>query len=242
MSTSTRWAPLAGLALLIAAPAEAMDDTATFWRVDGLVEHRFHDRSPATEWKTKAWIGDDYNKLRIENSGVLDNAGRIDGEGGTKGIDTRFFYSRLISDFWDAKVGIQAVAFGPNLWRTGLVAGVEGLAPYGFHVDAVAGLSQTGIASLRLEVSYDVLLTQKLIAQPFVEAMLASGDDRQIDLGAGLSRVEVGLRLRYEFAKELAPFVGVSFEQFTGATASYVAADGDPTSKVRAIVGVKTWF
>jgi copper resistance protein B len=240
-SIGTRLA-LALLLASIAAPAAAMDDAAIYWRVDAMAERRFHDRAPAWEWKSKAWLGDDYNKLRIENSGVLSDTGKIDKEGGTKGIDSRFFYSRLISDFWDAKVGVQATVFGPGLVRTAFIAGFEGLAPYGFHVDATASIGQSGVAMLRLEVDYDILFTQKLIATPFVEAVFASGDDRAIDLGAGLSRFEVGVRLRYEFAKEFAPYVGVSFEQFTGATASYVAADNEPTSKVRAMVGLKVWF
>jgi copper resistance protein B len=239
--TSTSLA-LAALLAALASPAAAMDDAAVFWRVDAMAERRFHDLAPAWEWKTKAWLGDDYNKLRIESSGVLADSGKIDKEGGTKGIDSRFFYSRLISDFWDAKAGIQAVVHGPGLVRTGFIAGFEGLAPYGFHVDVTASLSQTGIAMLRLDVEYDIPLTQKLIATPFVEAVVASGDDRAIDLGAGLSRFEVGLRLRYEFAKEFAPYVGVSFEQFTGNTASFVAADNEPISKLRAMVGLKVWF
>ena len=242
MSTSTRTILLTAMALFSASPVRAMDDGAIYWRFDGLVEHRFHNQEPASEWKTKAWIGDDYNKLRLENSGVLRDDGRIDNEGGTKGIDSRFFYSRLISPFWDAKAGVQFAAFDRGITRSGFIAGFEGLAPYGFHVDAVGGVSQTGIASFRLEVDYDILFSQKLIATPYVEAIVASGDDRTIDLGAGLSRFEVGLRLRYEFAKEFAPYIGVSFEQFTGPTATYVAADGDPTWKLRAIVGLKVWF
>ena len=240
-STSTRLA-FAALLAVLASPAAAMDDAALYWRVDAMAERRFHDRAPAWEWKTKAWLGDDYNKLRIENSGVLTDGGRIDKEGGTKGIDSRFFYSRLISDFWDAKAGIQATVYGPGLTRTAFIAGFEGLAPYGFHVDVTASLSQTGIAMLRLDVEYDILFSQKLIATPFVEGVVASADDRAIDLGAGLSRFEVGVRLRYEFAKEFAPYIGVSFEQFTGNTATYVAADNEPTSKLRLLVGLKTWF
>src|SRR5690349_18415291 len=109
----------------MASPAVAMDDNAIFWRVDGMAEQRFHNRSPATEWQSTAWIGDDTNKLRLYNGGVIDtNTGWIDKEGGTKGIETRAFYSRLIAPYWDAKVGIGATAFGPNLWRTGFLAGV----------------------------------------------------------------------------------------------------------------------
>ena len=173
---------------------------------------------------------------------MLDDGGLIDGEGGTKGIDNRFFYSRLISDFWDAKAGVQVTVFDRGVTRSGFLAGVEGLAPYGIHVDAVLGVSQTGVVSARLEATYDVLLSQKLIAQPFVEAMLASQDDPAIQLGSGLSRYEVGLRLRYEIIKEVAPFIGVSFEQFTGNTASFATADGQATSRLRALVGLKVWF
>ena len=70
----------------------------------------------------------------------------------------------------------------------------------------------------------------------------SSTDDPAIRLGAGLSRLELGLRVRYEFVKEFAPHVGVSFEQFTGTTASFPASDGEPISKLRALVGPKVWF
>jgi copper resistance protein B len=233
---------LALAAIFQATPALAMDDQATFWRFDGRVEKRLTSVAPATDWATSAWIGDDSTKLRLQNSGVIDDSGRIDNEGGSRGIDTRFFYSRRISDFWDAKAGVQFTVFDQGVTRSGFAAGVEGLAPYGIHLDAVLGVSQTGVVSGRLEATYDVLLSQKLIAQPFVEAMLASQDDPAIQLGSGLARYEVGLRLRYEIAKEFAPYLGVSFEQFTGTTASLVAAEGGPTANLRALVGLKVWF
>jgi copper resistance protein B len=245
MRTSTERLLLAvpaSLALLTAAmPAAAMDDQAIYWRVDGLVERRI-SASPLSEWQVSGWIGDDLTKLRLQNSGVLNNSGRIDNEGGTKGIDSRFFYSRLISDFWDAKGGVQFTVFDRGVTRSGFLAGFEGLAPYGIHVDAVLGVSQSGVLSARLDASYDLMLSQKLIAQPYLEAMLASKDDPEIQLGSGLARYEVGLRLRYEIVKEVAPYIGVSFEQFTGPTAGFVAAEGEPTSNVRAMVGLKFWF
>jgi copper resistance protein B len=229
-------------AIVLATPAMAMDDQATYWRFDGRVEKRLTSVAPATEWATSAWIGGDANRLRLESSGVIDDTGRIDNEGGTKGIDNRFFYSRAISDFWQAKAGVQFTVFDQGVTRSGFMAGIGGLAPYGIHVDAVLGVSQTAVVSARFEATYDVLLSQKLIAQPFVEAMLASKDDPAIQLGSGLARYEVGLRLRYEIVKEVAPFIGVSFEQFTGSTATFVAAEGGPTSNLRALVGLKVWF
>jgi len=230
------------LALAVAPSARAMDDQDIFWRVDGFAEKRITAIGPATEWQALGWIGNDLTKLRLQNSGVVDDNGRIENEGGTKGIDSRLFYSRLISDFWDAKAGVQFTVFDQGVTRSGFLAGVEGLAPYGIHIDAVAGVSQTGVLSARLEASYDILLSQKLIARPYLEAMLASKDDPAIQLGSGLARYEVGLRLRYEIVKEVAPYVGVSFEQFTGATANFVAAGGGATSNLRGLVGLKFWF
>ena len=237
----TKWM-VAVAATCTAMPVLAMDDQATWWRFDGRVEKRLTALAPATDWATSAWIGDDLTKLRLQNSGVIDDSGHIDNEGGTRGIDSRFFYSRRISDFWDAKAGVQFTVFDQGVTRSGFIAGVEGVAPYGIHLDAVLGVSQTGVVSARLDATYDILLSQKLIAQPFVEAMLASQDDPAIQLGSGLARWEVGLRLRYEIAKEVAPYIGVSFEQFTGTTASLVAAEGGPTSNLRALVGLKVWF
>jgi copper resistance protein B len=229
-------------AIFLAMPVLAMDDQATYWRFDGRVEKRLTSVAPATEWATSAWLGDDSTRLRLQNSGVIDDSGLIDNEGGTRGIDNRFFYSRRISDYWDAKAGVQLTVFDHGVTRSGFIAGVEGVAPYGIHVDAVLAVSQTAVMSARLEANYDVLLSQKLIAQPFLEAMLASQDDPAIQLGSGLARYEVGLRLRYEIVKEVAPYVGVSFEQFTGNTANFVPAQGGPTSNLRALVGLKVWF
>ena len=240
-STITRLLGIAAL-VLAAAPVQAMDDQDIWWRFDGRAEKRISSVAPATEWAASAWIGEDRNKLRLANTGIVGDNGRIDNEGGTRGVDSRFFYSRLISDFWDAKAGVQFTVFDEGVTRSGFLAGVEGLAPFGIHVDLVAGVSQTGVVSARLEASYDALLSQKLIATPYLEAMVASKDDPAIQLGSGLARVELGLRLRYEITKEVAPYVGVAFEQFTGNTAGFVAASGEPTSLVRALVGLKVWF
>jgi copper resistance protein B len=230
------------MVLLGVGPAAAMDDGASFWRVDALVERRAASIAPDTAWQSSAWMGGDIDRIRLETAGVLGDDGRIDNEGGTVGIDNRLFYTHMIAPFWDAKAGLQFALFDRGEKRAAFMAGVEGLAPQGIRVDAVAGVSQTGVVTARLEASYDILFTQKLVAQPYVEAVAASGDDAPIGLGSGLSRIEGGLRLRYEIEKEVAPFIGVSFEQFTGATAAYVAADGGQTSKLRLLAGLKLWF
>src|SRR3989337_427142 len=110
---------LAAAAVAVATPVAAMDDQATYWRFDGRAEKRLSGVAPATEWAASAWIGDDSTKLRLYNSGIVGDSGHIDNEGGTKGIDSRFFYSRLISDFSAAKAGAALPVFHEGVPRSG---------------------------------------------------------------------------------------------------------------------------
>ena len=106
----------------------------------------------------------------------------------------------------------------------------------------MAGVSQTGVVNARLEASYDALLSQKLIATPYLEAMVASKDDPAIQLGSGLARFELGLRLRYEITRQFAPYIGVSYEAKTGRTADFARADGEDPTTTSLVAGVRIWF
>ena len=53
---------------------------------------------------------------------------------------------------------------------------------------------------------------------------------------------EIGLRLRYQFIPEFAPYVGVSYERSFGGTADFARARGEDAEAVRALVGIRTWF
>jgi len=53
---------------------------------------------------------------------------------------------------------------------------------------------------------------------------------------------EAGLRLRYEFRKEFAPYVGVEWSRAFGDTADYIEARGGEADDTRLVVGLKAWF
>lgn len=65
--------------------------------------------------------------------------------------------------------------------------------------------------SARVETTYDLLLTQRLIAQPRLEINAAAQDARQFGVARGLNDIELGLRLRYEVIREIAPYVGINW-------------------------------
>lgn len=63
-----------------------------------------------------------------------------------------------------------------------------------------------------------------------------------IGIGAGLSSVETGLRLRYEFIPEFAPYIGIEYERKIGNTADYARATGEDADIGRLVTGVRAWF
>ena len=64
----------------------------------------------------------------------------------------------------------------------------------------------------------------------------------ELGIGAGLSSVEAGLRLRYEFIPEFAPYVGVEYERKLGDTADFVRAAGEDVGGWALLIGIRGWF
>ena len=54
--------------------------------------------------------------------------------------------------------------------------------------------------------------------------------------------VEAGLRLRYEFRKEFAPYVGVSWLRSFGQTAALRRGEGEDRSIFQLVAGIRMWF
>ena len=94
----------------------------------------------------------------------------------------------------------------------------------------------------RIEGYYDQRITQRLILQPRAELNLAAQDVPENGIGAGLSDIELGLRLRYETAREFAPYVGVSWDRKLGDTADFARAAGEDPSSTSLVLGIRAWF
>ena len=93
-----------------------------------------------------------------------------------------------------------------------------------------------------MKAEYDLLLTQRLIFTPELEASLYGKDDPERGIGSGLSEGSLSLRLRYEVTREFAPYVGVSFERKFGQTARYASDAGASRSQTAIMAGVRFWF
>jgi copper resistance protein B len=119
---------------------------------------------------------------------------------------------------------------------------VQGLAPYWFEVDATAYVGTEGRTALRLSAEYELLMTQRLILQPRIEANFYGKNDPAVGVGSGLANGALGVRLRYEINRQFAPYIGVERYQTFGNTADMVRASGGRSGETRFVAGIRMWF
>ena len=150
-------------------------------------------------------------------------------------------YGRQFSRWWDIVGGIRQ-DFRPGPAQTWAAIGVQGLAPYWFEIEATAYVGASGRTHARFEVEYELLVTNRLIFQPLVEAEIFGKSDLERGVGAGVSTTDAGFRLRYEFRREVAPYVGVVWSKKWGKTADFAEAAGEATGGMRLVTGVRLWF
>jgi copper resistance protein B len=192
------------------------------------------DQGAGFEWEGQAWIGTDLDRLWLRSEGE-----RIGGR--TQAADLEVLYGRSIARWWDLVAGVRH-DFKPGASQDFAAIGVMGLAPYKFEVAATAYIGESGQTAARAEIEYETLLTNRLILQPLVELNLYGQDDARRGIGSGLSTVEAGLRLRYEFTRKFAPYVGVVRERAFGHTAELRRDEGEDIDDTRFVAGLRIWF
>ncbi len=211
-----------------------MDDNASAGtllldRLESFAGQGAHGQS----WEAQGWYGNDRDKLAFRSEG--DRA-----DGSTSG-DATLAWSHAVAAFWDAQLGVRHdIGAGPE--RNWLAAGVQGLAPYWFEIEATAYAGPGGRTAARLRAEYELLFTQRLILQPEIEVNVYGKDDKARGIRAGVSGVEAGLRLRYEIRRSVAPYVGIAWEHLTGGTADLAAGQGRRVTDRRWVAGIRLWF
>lgn len=185
-------------------------------------------------WEGRGWIGTDLNRawLRTEGERVSNR---------TESANVEVLYGHSVSPWWDVVTGVRQ-DFKPGNGQTFAAIGVQGLAPQKFEVEATAYLGQRGQTALRFEAEYELLLTNRLILQPLVEVNAYGKDDRLRGIGSGLGTAEAGVRMRYEFTRQFAPYIGITREQAFGRTADFRREESRQRGATRFVLGFRTWF
>jgi copper resistance protein B len=188
----------------------------------------------ALNWDNKGWVGKDRTRLWFRSEGARD-------DDGVEHAEAQVFYGRALRRWWDVLVGVrQDLRPGPA--RTWAAVGLQGLAPYWFEVEATAYFGAEGRTHFRFETEYELLLTNRLILQPLVEVDVYGRSDPGRGIGGGLSSADAGLRIRYEFRRELAPYVGITWDRKFFGTADLARAGGSRVSGARLATGLRLWL
>jgi copper resistance protein B len=188
----------------------------------------------AFAWKVSAWAGGDFDRALLRSEGER-------ADGGIDRADAELLWNHAIAAFWNTELGVRR-DFGQGADRQWIAFGVSGLAPYGIELGATGYLGGAGRSAVRVELDYEVVLTQRLILQPRLELDAYGRDDAAARTGSGLSDAAFGLRLRYEIRREFAPYVGVEWSRRFGRSADYAQADGHGSRDAQLVAGVRFWY
>jgi copper resistance protein B len=222
-------------------PAPVEDNKIHSFILAEILEYRVNSVGPDTfRWDMFGWIGGDFNRFWMKTEGGQQLSGRERGEG-----DIQLLYGRLIAPFWDFQAGArvqQTLGGGSGDSRTYAVIGVQGTAPYLFDVEPAIFINDRGDVSARATVVVDLWLTQRLVLQPRLEANVAIQSDEKLGFGEGVNDTDIGLRLRYEIRREIAPYIGISWLRRYGQTETIAEREGEGASVVSFVAGVRLWF
>ena len=164
--------------------------------------------------KFETLIGTDENRLFIEAN--LDKA-----ESNDPKYDVSALYSRNVAPFWDVQAGVRySEDRNNNSNRVDGVVGILGLAPYFFETQAYLYGGENNFWGASFDVNRDLLLTQKLITQPYIEADIVLNDNSDFASKTGLSELKTGIKTRYEITKRIRPFVDVAYQYEKGQKAT----------------------
>jgi copper resistance protein B len=212
-----------------------MDDTAPTAKVlfDQL-EWRNTAEDNAAVWDAEAWYGGDNNKIWLRSEGE-----RVGGT--TQNARADLLWDHTFARWWSVQAGGRQ-DFGAGPGRSWAAIGIQGLAPYWFDTEVTMYVGGQGRTALRLKTEYELLFTQRLILQPEGEANIYGEADPARQLGSGLSDLQIGLRLRYEVRRELAPYIGAVWVRQFGASADRVRELGGEPSNVQFVAGIRAWL
>jgi copper resistance protein B len=218
--------------------APVMDDETYVLALLELAEYRRDEETNPFAWELVGWIGGDYQRIWFKSEGAAATT-ETEIEG-----DVEILYGRLITPWWDLQVGVRGELQVDDMderARVFAALGVEGLAPGYFDIDATVFVSHEGDVSARATATVSSYVTQRLIAEPRVELEAAVQEVEDFGVGNGLTTIELGLRLRYEIRREIAPYLGVHWERALFETADLARAAGEDASVVSAVAGLRIW-
>jgi copper resistance protein B len=192
------------------------------------------DGGDLQRWDLSSWVGKSLTKLWIRTEGERQ-------AGATTRAELEVLWGKGFARWWELLAGART-DLEPGATQNWAAVGVRGTTPYRIDLEATAYVGDGGRAALRVRTHYELLVTNRLILQPLAELNWYGQRDAGRGIGAGLADAEIGLRLRYEIKREVAPYVGLVTERKLGGTADLVRAAGRVPSDTRLVAGIRLRF
>ena len=192
------------------------------------------DAGTTLAWDISGWVGGDIERLILRSEGERT-------QGHTEEAELQLLWSHAIGPWWETVAGVRQ-DFEPGTPQTWAAFGLQGTPLWGLETEATAFIGESGQSAVRLEAEYDLLLTQRWVLQPQAELNVYGRDDEHRGVGSGLSDATLGLRLRYEWSRQFAPYVGVEWNRGFGDTAEFRRDGGEPVDETRLVAGIRFWF
>ncbi len=217
-----------------------MNDDASYSKtLIDLLEYSPDGADSNLRWDIERWQGGDYHRWWIKTEGERNiHNGDYDAE-------FQLLKSKLTHPYTEFQYGLRLQTQGHdgvNIARPQAVGGFQSLMPYNYELESALYVDPHGNISASMKAEKDLLITQKLILQPRIEADAALQQVGRFGVGSGLNNVSLGLRLRYEIRREFAPYIGITYEKAFGKTANFVRQDGGDPGQWRFVAGVRMWF
>ena len=103
-------------------------------------------------------------------------------------------------------------------------------------------VSNNGDVIGRLNATYDVLITNRLVLEPELEFNYLLYRGTSEVTGRRTDDLELSLRLRYEITREFAPYVGISWDRKIARASLAAQSEGEENSSFALVAGIRFWF
>jgi len=207
---------------------------------DRLEYTRTNDEENIGVWDMVGWYGGDTYHLYVKSEG--ENK-QDDGEP-TDIERAELLVSKLIMPFWELQAGIgtRGSLFSVANMENYAVISLYGLAPYQFEMDNSLIINEDGDISFSVEAEYEIRVTQISYLQPRLALSGSLSESERFERPSGFNSVRLGLRYRYEFSREFAPYIGMYWSRSLGDSADAARLNGESVSESGVVLGARFWF
>ena len=201
---------------------------------------RTNDEENIGVWDMIGWYGGDTYRLYFKSEG--ENK-QDDGEP-TDLERAELLASKLIAPFWEfqAGIGTRGTLSSESNMENYAVISLYGVAPYQFEMDNSIVINEDGDVSFSVEAEYEIRVTQTSFLQPRLALAGSLSESERFDRPSGFNSIRIGLRYRYEFAREFAPYAGIYWSRSLGNSADIARKNGESVSETGLVVGARFWF